>query len=493
MLPPVNMRRMFQIFFVLVACLPALAAFSQDDRDVEVGPFFAHFPLTLQSGYRTEAAGPLFYDEESESQWQWALPPLFCYTRTADVDWSEADFLYPVFTYRHFGGEYRAQILQLWSFAGGQSELDNRVKRLTLFPIYFQQRSPDRTNLDLNYTAVVPLYGRLEHRLFRDEIKFVLFPVYSQTRKRDVVTDNFLYPFFDVRHGIALKGWQFWPLAGVEHKDPNVITNNLGELETVGGHDNFFALWPFYFKTSDGVGTTNESKSLTFLPFYSRTRSPARDQTSYGWPLGYNIINDREKHIIEHDVIWPLIVKARGTKYTTRVFPFYSQAHNASQESDFYMWPVYKFNRLEVGPLVRTRTRILFFLYSDTTERNRQTGEVRHRKDFWPFYTYRRRMDGRESLQVLAITEPFFPENPGMEREYSQIWSFWRQEKNPHTGATSQSLLWNLYRRSTTPQSKNCSLLFGLFQYQSGSDGRRWRVFHLTVAKSRARPVAPQS
>ena len=34
----------------------------------------------------------------------------------------------------------------------------------------------------------------------------------------------------------------------------------------------------------------------------------------------------------------------------------------------------------------------------------------------------------------------------------------------------SQSLLWNLYRRQTTPESKKCSLLFGLFQYQSGTE-----------------------
>jgi len=84
-----------------------------------------------------------------------------------------------------------------------------------LFPIYFQQRSPDP---GLNYTAVVPFYGRLENRLFRDEIRFVLFPLYGQSRKKDVVTDNYLYPFFHVRHGDALQGWQFWPLAGYDTK-----------------------------------------------------------------------------------------------------------------------------------------------------------------------------------------------------------------------------------------------------------------------------------
>jgi hypothetical protein len=55
----------------------------------------------------------------------------------------------------------------------------------------------------------------------------------------------------------------------------------------------------------------------------------------------------------------------------------------------------------------------------------------------------------------------------------------WRSEKNAHTQASSQSLLWNLYRRDSSPESKKCSLLFGLFQYQSSPTGTRWRVFYI--------------
>src|SRR5208282_4417197 len=188
-------------------------------------------------------------------------------------------------------------------------------------PFYFQQRAPD-TNL--NYTALVPFYGDLKNRLFRDETKFVLFPLYSETRKRDVVTDNYLYPFFDVRRGDHLTGWQFWPVVGVEHKTPAPRTNSLDEVETAGGCDKYFAAWPFYFKSRDGLGTTNEQASLTVTPFYSRTQSATRDETSYGWPLGYNVIEDREKKYVEHDFLWPFFVFAHGEKQVTRVFPFYS-------------------------------------------------------------------------------------------------------------------------------------------------------------------------
>ena len=38
--------------------------------------------------------------------------------------------------------------------------------------------------------------------------RFILFPLYVQSRKRDLVTDNYLFPIFHSRHGDKLKGWQ---------------------------------------------------------------------------------------------------------------------------------------------------------------------------------------------------------------------------------------------------------------------------------------------
>jgi hypothetical protein len=235
--------------------------------------------------------------------------------------------------------------------------------------------------------------------------------------------------------------------------------------------------------------------------------------------MGYDVIKDRQKKFVEHDFFWPFAVFAHGDKTVSRIFPLYGQSHNNREggsltgffgaasaggtnaqppgktdvESDFYLWPVYKFNRLETDLLERRRTRLLFFLYSDTTETNTGPAARFHRVAFWPFYTYRRDYDGGQRWQALALLEPFFPNNRSIAREYSQVWSLWRSEKNHKTGAASQSLLWNLYRREETPQSKNFSLFFGLYQYQSGAEGRRWRVCHMTVKKKAARAGAPES
>ncbi len=459
----------------VVLSLPARAA-GTDGPDA--GLLFDEFDLTLAPGRRTEAMGPFYYSEEQDTQRTWAIPPLFSHTEDPATDSEEYDFVYPLITCDRFGDQYRLHIFQLLSFAGGPTQQESARERFTLFPIYFQQRSSVPSE---NYTAVLPFYGRLEDRLFRDEIFFVMFPFYIQSRKADVVTDNYLYPLFHLRRGNALRGWQFWPLVGSEHKEITTLTNNFNDVQTVGGHDKLFVLWPLFFQQKTGIGTDNPEWTQGSIPAYSFLRSPKRDATTVLWPF-FSLIDDREKQYREWEAPWPFIVVARGPgKTTTRVFPLFSRARSKYLESGFYLWPVYKYNRIHADPADRRRTRICYFLYSDVTEKNTETGRARRRADCWPLYTYRRDFNGNNRLQILAPLESFVPNNKSIERDYSHLWSVWRSERNPRTGTASQSLLWNLYRRETTPVSRKSSLLFGLFQTRRDDHGRHVRLFYLPL------------
>jgi hypothetical protein len=460
-------------------------AFGADE--FHAGPLYDQFPLTLDSGHRTEAVGPFFYNQQKDSEKTWAIPPLFSHETDPAIESREDDFLYPLLTYEYYGKEYRWQLIQLFSFSGGQEPDDNSEKRFTLFPLYFQQRSPDTNE---NYTALFPIYGHLENRLFRDKIFFVMFPVYGQSQKRDIVTDNYLYPFFHLRHGDGLHGWQFWPLVGSEHKDVTTATNGFGDIETIGGHDNFFALWPFFFKTTSGIGTDNPEKSSTLTLVYSVTRSPKRDSTSALWPF-FTWIDDRGQKYREWEGPYPFVVVARGDgKTTTRVWPLFGRSHNDSLEKNFYLWPLYRHKRLHTEALDERRTRVLFFLYENTTDKNLETGAEKRRVDAWPFFTYHRDFNGNNRLQILALLEPVVPNNRGVERNWSPLWSVWRSENNLKTGASSRSLLWNLYRRDTAADSKKCSLLFGFLQYQSDTEMKKLRILYLPVFVSHPEKVA---
>ena len=439
------------------------------------GPAYSQFGLTLDSGTRTEVLGPLYYQEEREDVSQWAVPPLFSRTHDRGVDSTEFDFLYPLLTYDRFGTQYRFQIGQLFNFAGGEAQSGTNVHRFSLFPFYLQQRSPDQSQ---NYTSILPLYGHLKNRFFRDEVFYVLMPLYVDSKKKDVETINFVFPVFHLRHGDGLRGWQFWPIVGHEHKVPTVRTNTWGDDVPVPGHDRKFILWPFFLEQHSGLGGTNEEHTQAFIPLYSFTRSPNRDATAIPFALGWSSVHDREKKYNELGAPWPLIVFRRGeSAHTDRVWPFYSRATNEFLESTWYLWPVYKYNRVHSDPLDRDRMRILLFLYSDTTERNTEAGTARRRRDFWPLYTHRRDWDGSERLQILAPIEPVLPNNKSIERNYSPLWSVWRDERNAKTGARSQSFLWNLYRRETGPDTTRTAVLFGLVQHSSSADGHRWRFF----------------
>jgi len=478
----------------------------------DAGPLFAEFALTLGEGSRTEAIGPFFYRQTEPDGSTFAVPPLFSKTKSTATDSEEFDFVYPLLTYDRFGSEYRWQLGQLLSFSGGVDQSDTNANRFTVFPFYFQQRSDDPAR---NYTALFPLLGRLQTRMFRSEIEFALWPVYIKSirrpsasalpddpflaaryqflsaRRGEVTTYNFLYPFFHLRYGDGLKGWQFWPLIGHEEKAVTQKTNNWGDVVSIPGHHKDFLLWPIWYNQHREIGSDNPEHAQALLPFYSFLRSPQRDSTSYLWPLGVTITDDRARKYKEVDAPWPFIVFARGEgKTANRVWPFFSHVASTNLESRFYLWPVYKQNKIHSAPLDRTRNRILFFLYSDIVEKNTETGKSKTRHDLWPLFTHRRDFDGSSRLQILSVLEPILPQSKSIERNYSPVWALWRTEKNPAAGRSSQSFLWNLYRREIRPDAKKCSLLFGLFQYQSTPEAKRIRIGFIPVGGS-AKPATP--
>lgn len=449
---------------------------AQDHADQDFGFAFDQFPLVLQPGWRTEIAGPFYYREHQESLRLWAVPPLLSYAEDPPTETSEFTALYPVLTYVRAGEQYRWHLFQLFSFAGGPTQKENDRRRFTLYPIYFQQRSsvPEE-----NYTAVVPFYGTLKNRLFRDEIDFVLFPAYSKTRKRDVVTRNYLFPIVHLREGDGLEGWQVWPFYGEEHKLVTTRTDGFGDVELIGGRHRFFVLWPIFVDVHEGLGTGNPQHQQMLLPAYSYLRSPQRDATTVVWPF-FTYIDDRERGYREWQMPWPFIDFARGPgKTINRVWPIYSHAYSSNLTSSSLLWPVYRYNRVHSSTIDRQRTRVLFFLYSNTSESDLAKQRSRRRVDLLPLFSYRRDFEGSTRFQLFALLEPVLPGNSNVERAYSPVWSVWRSERNATNGHASQSLLWNLYRRETTPESRKTSALFGLFKQESGPEGKSTRFLFL--------------
>jgi len=507
-----NSSAVFILASGLSACLigPALG-------QVDFGPLYCQWRTTdLQTNI--EAVGPVFGQVMADHAVAWAVHPIVSYRRDWQAESTEVDVLYPVFTYDRRGIEYKWQVFQLISASGGTAAEGTNFHRFTVFPIFFAQRSGDPAQ---RYAALFPVAGTIKYRFFRDEIQFILWPLYVKTVRRQpgqtpdvaqfgtrgggriqpaetkIVTYNVIAPVFHVRHGDGLKGWQVWPLIGCERKAVTARTNIWGELETVPGHKSRFFLWPVWLEQICNIGTTNVERHLAFLPLYAQLRSANRDSTSYLWPIGLTITVDRGRRYREVGAPWPLVVFASGEgKTTRRVFPIFSQARSLTAESEWYLWPIYKMNKLHAQPLERERVRILFFLFSDTVERNTQTDVTRRRTALWPLFTASRSYDGTERFQLFSILEPILPNNTGVERNYSPLWTIWRSEKNPSAGTTTRSLLWNLYRAEATTNSRRWSFLFGLFRYESTETQKCLRLLHVPISKKpkpavQFQPVCP--
>jgi hypothetical protein len=480
----ISQSSFFYCFAIVLSLLCSGTIFADEaetNSTISAGFFFDHFKLTLEDGERTEAVGPFYYFDQREDENTIAFPPFFSNYKNDIVQSSEYDILYPLLTYEHYSDEWRWQLFQLIAFAGGRQPDDFKTHQFTLFPLYFQQRSLD-TNL--NYTAVVPFYGHLQNRLFRDKIFFVMFPIYGQSQKKDVITDNYFYPFVHVRSGIGLHGWQVWPIVGREHKDVTSDTNGFGDVSLNPGHDSSFLFWPFWLKNNAGIGTEDPENFCASIPFFAKLRSPLRNTTSVFWPF-FTWVDERGKKYHEWEGPWPFVIFARGEgKTTSRVWPIFSQSHNATQESDSYIWPLYRYKHFHSDPFDQKRTSILFYLFANVAEKNTETGAHKGWQSLWPIYFWHREFNGNERLQIFAPFEVVLPTNRGIERNWAPLWSLWRAEKNPKTNADSESLLWNLYRREAAPEHKKISLLFGLFQYERDGGNHRTRLFYLTISRT---------
>ena len=296
----------------------------------------------------------------------------------------------------------------------------------------------------------------------RDNIFFVMFPIYSETRKRDVVTDNYLYPFFDWQRGDGLRGWQFWPVFGVRHKVVTTVTNGFGDAEIVSGYDKYFALWPIHVWQNTGIGTDNPEKFRADLPFYSCIRarpSSIRPRCSGRFSTGLTTARKNIASGRRRGRLWfSRGAKARPPRACSRCSA--SRATN-TLESDSYLWPFYCHNGGAFRPAgTDAQQRPVLHLFR-RDRKNTQTGAEKKRLDMWPFFTWHRDFNGNERLQIFAPVEPALPNNRGVERNWSPLWSLWRagaQCPKPAPPASRCSGIFTAAtRRRTRNNARSCS------------------------------------
>lgn len=424
---------------------------------------------------------PLYESSQSVSTTAWQLPPIASKVTDKNVESLEFDFLYPLLTFDQYGEEYRFQFLQGLGFSGGQNQDKEVSRRFNLVPFLFHQTSevPEK-----DYFAFAPFFGTIKGRYLRDEIEFRLAPLYLRTRKRDIVTQNYLYPFFHKRTGEKLSGWQALPLFSYEKRGVRRQANGYGEPVIKPGHEKLTLAWPFYHDVTTGIGSTNPISKQALLPLFVKERSPQRDYTSLLWPF-FNFIDDRKKGYHETSLLWPFFTKAYGEgKQAFRLFPLVSRAKSPSAQSDAYFWPLYKYQRKKGTVLDRQRWRSFYFLYSRAHERSLETRRSRTRTDLWPLFSHSREFDGETSIQFPAPLEPILPASKSVTRNWSPLWTIYRHMESPTRARTSTRWLWNLFREEQENDQQSRWFFFGLLSETKIDGISTWKFLNIPLKRT---------
>jgi len=450
----------FCIVMLLVLCAAGVARAAEGEPAATAGTIFTFWPLvdyrdSPADGFRSlSILGPLFKWQQRGEDRELALRPFFFRTEDAHRQTVDTTYLYPLAATHESPEMSRADFLNIFSTATFRKGEGEEEEPGTQFLPFYSSGISKKYG---PYTAVAPFYGTLYERFWRDEIHFVLFPLYSRTVKKGTTTRHFLYPFVSITEGERESGFDVWPLYGQSAKE--------------GVYQKRFVLWPLYWQETTEMDTESPTESLFLLPFYTSSVSPTRTSRYVLWPFFGHMVDSKAGEE-KWDILWPFYQTLRGPERSaTRVFPFYYDYRDREQERTWYLWPVYNHEAFWSEHYRMEKTRVLSYLFWDKQESWRD-GTTRRWSALWPFYVYSRDPRGVKSLSIPAPVEPVLNRD-GIDRSWAPFWRLYQQRWNDQ-GDSAVSFLWNLYWHEVRGEELAYEL-FPLVAYRSTEEQRNLR------------------
>ncbi|UCD71385.1 MAG: hypothetical protein JSW70_10390 [Syntrophobacterales bacterium] len=365
--------------------------------------------------------GPLIYRERGIEEVEFAVRPLFYWTKNDRENFLRVEYLYPLGKFRREGGETKHYLVPLFLSRDEAWGEGRRSKDFALFPFFKGQ-----TEMGERYWGIFPFFGQLVDRFGRDRIRFYLWPIYSDWSEEGAYTWNFLWPILSATSGGGKKGFRLWPLWGYK------------EEEGVSRVD--FALWPFFVKGVRDLDTEDPERERIVFPLYRDVRSKRRRHVTVLWPFFSHTVDERDR-LSRWEVPWPFLCFARGDKVREfRIFPFYRCKETPDSRSRWILWPLYQCEEDFFGDQREVVRRFLLINRTKTVF-NRKGEEISKHVSIWPFFKYSRAED-KVSLSLLHLI-PF--EDEGFERNWVPLYRIYRYGRN--ASGKRCDILWGLYEK----------------------------------------------
>ncbi len=448
----------------MVLCLPAPGCAGADDQtpqSVNLWPVYDERVDPLDRARDQSGLGPVLWSSRSldGEVREFGVRPFFFWREEKADQKLEWEFLYPLMTYRRHEADAEYQFIHFIAWRAEGSPQAGREEHRDVLPFYF---SGTRENGE-EYLGIMPFWGKVYDRFFWEEWEWVLFPLYARTVRTGTQNWYFPWPLLSVTRGVdpgeKHSGFRFVPFYGQEVKE--------------GVFEKYFALWPLFLYQRVGLDGDEPEETLSILPFYTSRRSPQWDSTTVLWPI-FTYTDDRREHFEQWDVAWPIFRYIRGKDRSSfRFLPFYGKDYKVLRNAYLFreityrdltvLYPLYIRNEEEYRDGRTVRDRVLWYLYSDIRQNDRD-GSSR-RIDAWPFFLYERDREGAIRFQTLALLEGLVRGNEWVERNYSPLWSVYTYRENPQ-GESVYSFFWNLLRHEESAAGRAIEVLGPLLSYR---------------------------
>jgi hypothetical protein len=290
------------------------------------------------------------------------------------------------------------------------------------------------------YGGFFPLGGWAYDKVGKDEIGFVLWPIYSYVKDQGAEKWNVLWPLFSVYGGKA-EGFKAWPL--------------FGRRTVPGERTNTFFLWPLFFTEERDLDTDNPRKSFYFIPFYLETKSKTTEAYSVLWPF-FNY--KRAPGRTEVDAPWPFYSRVDAEdEEMFRIWPLYSRQVKGRDRTTHYLWPLFKDAEWYTGERRNVERRVLLLGRYVDDDRGAFL-------NVWPFARYQSK--GEDAAFFFPSILPFrFEQTDRLVRPLLTLYQYDRKGDT-----VTSNFLYGLYTKEQTGDAWRRRLAF-LFEAKKESGG----------------------
>ena len=440
--------------------------------EADWGPL-ASWMVDADGNDRFRAAGPFWEQAESPAGQKLMAFPRPLWARAVDpaADRDSWDCLWPIASGKTFGKQQSWRVLLSWFLDQDRADPKSQY-RFWLLPLWFHGRD----EAGAGYAALFPLGGEIRNFLWKDRIRFALWPLWAQSQVNDVRTTDVLWPIYS--RTTSPDG----------HREQVRVFPLYAWTKNARQYEKTAVLWPLW-NHARYVNPKAEGTAWVLFPLCGRVDLNSQK----GWmllPPFFQFI--RGEQLSRTYCPWPFFQRETGVREKLYLWPLYGYRKDGPLERRFWLWPLASREVNEFAHRRRTRW-MLAPLWTCATETALPAADaaptnappvLARRTKLWPLVS--RQWDAETATARTRLLD-LWPAGrpPAVERSWAPLWTV--LDYRVRGADRDLDVLWGLYRDARRGGGARAVSLFPLWRHERASEdsSRRWSVLKGLLAYDR--------